>query len=140
MGQVKISSLVKFYTILLLNEESKHGYDLMKELEKKLGRKISTSQVYPFLNILKKNKLIEIKKIGERKKKIYKLTKKGKKFINSFLQRFGNLLHIAIEPKLTTCAHCNCKVYKGSYKEKINKKELAFCCHHCADSYKKGIC
>ena len=80
--QVKIGSLVKFYTILLLSEEPKHGYDLMKELEETLGRKISTSQVYPFLKLLEKNRLIKIEEIGEREKKIYQLTKNGKKFVN----------------------------------------------------------
>ena len=114
---VKIGSLVKFYTIFLLSEEPKHGYDLMRELEEKLGRNISTSQVYPFLNILEKNRLIRIGEIGERDKKIYKLTKSGKEFVNGFLQRFGDLFHIAIKPKLTTCAHCGCKVYEGGYEE-----------------------
>lgn len=137
--QVKIGSLVKFYTILLLTEEPKHGYNLMKELEEKLGRKISTSQVYPFLNILEENKLIIVEEIGEREKKIYRLTKSGKKFVNGFLQRFGDLLHIAIEPKLTTCAHCGCKVYEGGHEEMINNKKLMFCCHHCARSYKKKM-
>lgn len=66
---VKIGSLVKLYTILLLSEEHKHGYDLMKELEEKLGRKISTSQVYPFLNILEKNKLISVEEVGKGRKK-----------------------------------------------------------------------
>lgn len=135
--QVKIASLVKFYTILLLKESPKHGYELMKELEKKLECKISTSQVYPFLNILEKNKLINIEEVGGRKKRVYKLTEKGKKFVNSFLQRFGDLLHIAIEPKLTICSHCGCKVYEGGHKEKIKNKEVTFCCHHCAKAFKE---
>lgn len=135
---VKIGSLVKFYTILLLKDGHKHGYELMKELEKKLGRKISASQVYPFLTTLKKNRLIEVEEIGGREKKVYKLTKEGKKFVNSFLQRFGDLIHIAIEPKLTVCAHCGCRVYEGGHKEKIGKKTLNFCCHHCARAF-KGI-
>lgn len=138
--QVKIGSLVKFYTILLLSEGPKYGYELMKELEEKLERKISASQVYPFLNILEKNSLVKVEETGERDKKVYKLTKKGKKFVDNFLQRFGDLLHIAIEPKLTTCAHCGCKVYEGGHKEKIDGRELTFCCHHCANSYKKEVC
>lgn len=43
-----------------------------------------------------------------------------------------------IKEDLTTCAHCGCKVYEGAYKEEINGKELAFCCKHCARSYKKS--
>jgi DNA-binding PadR family transcriptional regulator len=133
---VKIGSMVKFYTILLLSEKPKHGYDLMKELEEKLGRKISTSQVYPFLNILEKNKLIKVEEVGKREKKIYKLTKNGKEFVNGFLQRFGDLLHLAVEPKLSICTHCGCKVYESGYKERMNGKQLTFCCHHCAKSFK----
>jgi len=136
---VKIGSLVKFYIILLLREKSKYGYNLMKELDKKLGRKISTSQVYPFLNILEKNKMILVEKVGEREKKIYRLTKSGKKFVNGFLQRFGDLLYITIKPKLTTCTHCGCKVYEGGHKEIIGNKRFMFCCHHCARSYKKKM-
>jgi DNA-binding PadR family transcriptional regulator len=136
---VKIGSLVKFYTILLLREGPKHGYDLMKGLEERLDTKISTSQVYPFLSILEKNGLIRISKFGEREKKFYDLTKKGKHFVNGFLQRSGDLLYIAVEPKLTTCAHCGCRVYEGGYMEKIGKRELAFCCQYCADSLKKEI-
>lgn len=135
--KVKIRSLVKFYAILLLSEKPKHGYELMKELKKKLGENISASQVYPFLNILKKNKLIKVEKFGGREKKFYELTENGRKFVENFLGRFGDLLHIAIEPKLTICTHCGCKVYEGGYKEKIGKRQLMFCCHHCARSFKK---
>ena len=134
---VKIESLVKFYTVLLLNEGSKHGYELIKELKKKLNRKIGTSQVYPFLGILQKNHLIVVEEIGGRKKKTYKLTTSGKSFVNSMLQRFGDLLHIAMEPKLTLCTHCGCKVYEGGHEEIIKNKKLKFCCHHCAMSFKK---
>ncbi len=135
--KIKIESLVKFYTVLLLSDRPKHGYELMKELKEKLNRNIGASQVYPFLNVLAKNRLIAVKKLGTREKKVYMLTKEGKKFVDSILGRFGDLLHIAIEPKLTTCAHCGCKVYEGGHKEKINGKELKFCCHHCAMSFKR---
>lgn len=137
MSQIKIASLVKFYTILLLKEGPNYGYELMKQLEKRLENKISTSQIYPFLNILEKNKLIKVEKFGDREKKIYQLTENGKKFVNNFLERFGDLLHITIEPRLTTCTHCGCKVYEGGYEEKIKNKKLMFCCHHCARSFKK---
>jgi len=136
--KVKIGSLVKFYTVLLLKEGPKHGYELMKELEKKLGNKISTSQMYPFLSILEKENIIKFSEIGGREKKVYQLTKKGEDFVSSLLQRFGDLIYIAIEPKLTTCTHCGCKLYeKSGYKEKIGNKVLMFCCHHCAKSFKK---
>lgn len=135
---VKVSSLVKLYIIISLNEGNKHGYELIKELEKKLGKQISASQVYPFLETLKKNKLIKVKKIGKREKKIYSITPKGKKFVKSLLSRFGELVEIAIEPKLKVCAHCGCKIYDGGYTKLIGGKKLTFCCKYCASSYKKA--
>ena len=137
MKEVKITNMVKFYTLCLLTAGPKHGYDLMKDLEEKLERKISASNVYPFLDTLIKNKLIKIKKTGNREKKIYHLTSEGKTFTKQMFNRFGDLIDIAIEPKLTTRAHCSCKVYEGCHTEKVKGKQLKFCCAHCAGSYKK---
>ena len=58
MAEIKITNMLKFYTLCLLATGPKHGYDLIKELEEKLGRRISASNIYPFLSILSKNKLI----------------------------------------------------------------------------------
>jgi len=139
MGGVKINNMVKLYALCLLATGPKHGYELMKELESKLGRSISASNVYPFLDVLIKNKLIKIEKTGNRDKKVYHLTPEGKKFTKQMFSRFGDLINVAIEPKLTVCSHCSCKVYEGGYTEKIKGKELKFCCMHCASSYKKII-
>ena len=134
--EVNIQSTLKFYTILLLNEGPKCGYTLIKELNSKTGKSVSASQVYPFLKQLQRNKLIVIKKEGARDKKVYMLTKKGQQFLNKLISRFGDLLYIAIERRLSVCAHCGCKVFEGGHKEPINGKMLAFCCQHCAASYK----
>ena len=139
MGGVKINNMVKLYALCLLATGPKHGYELMKELESKLGRSISASNVYPFLDVLIKNKLINIEKTGKRDKKVYHFTPEGKKFTKQMFSRFGDLINVAIEPKLTICSHCSCKVYEGGYTEKINGRELKFCCMHCASSYKKII-
>ena len=139
MAEVKVTNMVKFCSLYLLASGPKHGYDLMKELEEKLGRKISASNIYPFLDTLIKNRLIKVQKTGKREKKTYVLTQEGKKFTKNMFNRFGDLIDIAIEPKLTTCAHCSCKVYEGGYNEKIKGKLLKFCCMHCAGSYKKHI-
>jgi DNA-binding PadR family transcriptional regulator len=136
MPAVKITSMVKFYTLCLLVTGPKHGYDLMKELEEKLSRKISASNVYPFLDTLTRSRLIKIKKTGKREKKTYALTPEGKRFTKSMFSRFGDLIDIAIEPKLTICSHCSCKVYEGGHTEKVNNKLMKFCCTHCAGSFK----
>lgn len=137
MEKVKITNLVKFFTLLLLNEGPKHGYDIMKYLEKKLGKKTSPGEIYPFLSKLQKAKYITAKTAGEREKKVYSLTREGKKFVKRMLNRFGDLIYIAVEPRVTVCAHCGCRLLSGAHKETIKGKILTFCCMHCAHSFKK---
>ncbi|OVE74666.1 hypothetical protein BVX95_01680 [archaeon D22] len=136
MVEIKVNSLVKLYTLLLLSTGKKHGYELIKELSEKTSQTIGASHVYPFLSKLEENELIEVDETGERDKKAYILTKKGNDFLNNRLNQFSDLIDLAIEPKLTKCAHCGCEIYKGGYKEIINGKEHAFCCPHCARGFK----
>jgi len=137
---VKITNLVKFHTLLLLAEKPKHGYDIIKELEQNMERKISAGQIYPFLKELKGNNYIDFKEEEEREKKVYYLTTEGKKFVKGMFSRFGDLIHHAISNELTKCSHCSCEIYKGGVKHKINNKQLDFCCMSCANSYKKSGC
>lgn len=137
MADVKITNMLKFYTLCLLAQEPKHGYDLIKELQKKLGRQISASNVYPFLSILRKNKLIKVDKIGKRDKKTYALTLDGKKFTSRMFTKFGDLINIAIEPKITACP-CGCKIYSGGHVIKVRGKLMKFCCNHCAAKHKSA--
>ena len=138
MAEIKVNNMVKFYTLCLLANGPKHGYDLMKELQEKLGRRVSASNVYPFLGILIKNKLIKIKKIGKREKKIYVLTESGKNFTKHMFSKFGDLINIAIEPRITTCP-CGCRIYSGGHTEKIKGKMMKFCCSHCAKMFKPKL-
>lgn len=136
MAEIQINNFIKFYTLVALHQGPKHGYELIKLLEKKLNRNISQSNIYPFLKKLQDNNIIKLKKTRERDKKIYSLTSDGKKFVDKMLNRFGELVNIAITPKLTVCSHCGCKIYQGGHKEKIKTKILAFCCYHCAKAFK----
>ena len=135
MAEIKITNMLKFYTMCLLATEPKHGYDLIKELEVKLGRKISASNVYPFLSSLRRNKIIKFDEIGNRDKKVYHLTQDGKKFTTEVFNKFGDLIDIAIEPKITSC-HCGCKIYSGGYVKRVDGKIKKFCCSHCAKMYR----
>jgi len=135
MAGIKINNMLKFYTLLLLTTGPKHGYELIKELKEKLERKVSTSNVYPFLDNLRKNKLVKIDKIGKRDKKVYHLTPEGRSFTKHMFSKFGDLINIAIEPRISTCP-CGCKIYSGGYAEKIKGKTVKFCCSHCANEYK----
>ena len=133
-----LTNLTKVYTLLLLSEKPKHGYEIIKALESKLKKKVSAANVYPFLKKLEGSGYISSKTIEGREKKVYRLTSEGKVFVRKILAKFDNIIELAIAPKLTQCAHCGCEVYKGSYIEKIGGKTLAFCCCSCASSYKKG--
>ena len=135
MGYVKINNIIKLYTLCLLATGPMHGYDLIKELGEKLARRISASNVYPFLSILRKNKLIKFDKIGKRDKKTYYLTQEGKNFTKQMFSKFGDLINVAIEPRITTCP-CGCKIYSGGHVEKLKGKIMKFCCSHCAKMYK----
>lgn len=134
MVEIKINNMVKFCTLYLLTTGPKHGYDLMKELEEKLDRRISASNVYPFLDILRRNKLIKFGKIGKRDKKTYVMTAKGKVFTEKMFNKFGDLINIAIQPRISTCP-CGCKIYSGGHTERIKGKTMKFCCSHCAKMY-----
>jgi len=136
-----ITNLTKFYTLLLLNEAPRHGYELMTELGEKTGKKPSAGQIYPLLRNLKKKGLVtcETTMIGDKKKKVYALTREGRKTCAMLMARFSDLVSIVLEPKLTKCAHCGCKVYEGGHRERIEGKTLMFCCVHCANSYKRHL-
>jgi hypothetical protein len=91
--------------------------------------------MYPFLDILRKNKLIKYNKIEKRDKKIYNLTSKGRNFTTDMFNKFGDLIDIAIQPRISTCP-CGCKIYSGGYMDKIKGRLMKFCCSHCAKTFK----
>lgn len=70
---------LKLVVIHSLKEGSKSGYELMNHIEKISGTKPSPGSIYPLLTKLKKEKIVDVKKKGN--KKIYSLTLKGKKAI-----------------------------------------------------------
>ena len=54
LSMVKIQNFSRMYALMLLAASPRHGYELIKELEHSLGKKISAAEVYPFLKELKK--------------------------------------------------------------------------------------
>ncbi len=136
-GQIKVTSVVKLYVLLSLRGGPRHGYELIKEIERHTGAKPSTSQIYPFLDQLKEGGLVKVEETGDRDKKVYVLTAKGERFVGKKLEMFEGIIAATIEKDLTKCAHCGCEVYKGGYEEVIDGEKLIFCCMHCAKTFKK---
>ena len=134
-----LSDFSRFYILMILYEGPAHGYSILSRFKQRLGKEVSPSLVYPFLQQLEEKGLVKHshKPVGEKEKKVFELTKEGKRLTKGLFKRFANLVSVAIEPSLNVCAHCGCKVYEGGYREVIDGKETKFCCTHCAGSYKE---
>jgi DNA-binding PadR family transcriptional regulator len=134
-----LSDFSRFYILIILYEGPCHGYDILGRFKERVGKEVSPSLVYPFLQQLEQKGLVKgiSKPVGAKEKKVFELTKKGKKLCERLFKRFSGLVSVAIEPSLEICAHCGCKVYEGGHREKIRGKETTFCCVHCAESYKQ---
>jgi len=137
-----LSDFSRFYILTILYEGPVHGYQIISQFKKRVKKEISPSLVYPFLEQLENKGYVKhtLQPVGDKIKKVYQLTDEGRELCTFLFKRFAGLVSIAIEPSLSVCAHCGCKVYEGAYKEVIEGKEMAFCCMHCAASYKESRC
>lgn len=144
-----LTSLTKFYTLAFLAQGPRHGYEIMSEVGERIGKEPSTGQIYPLLEEFEEEGLAdsEEKKIGEKRtRRVYRLTEEGQQTFSKVLKKFYNLIHEILDPWLTECAHCGCKIFKGHpdygeegeevYKEEIEGETLPFCCEHCARAFK----
>jgi DNA-binding PadR family transcriptional regulator len=134
-----LSDFSRFYILMILYERPSHGYDILRRFRKRVGKEVSPSLVYPFLQKLEQKNLVDchITKVGEKEKKVFQLTAEGRELCTRLFKRFSNLVSVAIEPSLEVCAHCGCKVYEGGYTETIDGNETTFCCIHCAQAFKE---
>ena len=135
-----ISDFSRFYILTILYEGPTHGYSIINQFKKRVKKEVSPSLVYPFLQQLEEKGLVihTQKPVGEKERKIFELTKEGRQLCTGLFKRFAELVAIAIEASMYVCAHCGCKVYEGAYREVIEGNEMAFCCMHCAASYKEA--
>lgn len=126
MEELNISNTTKLYTLLLLETEPKHGYQIIDDLEQMTGKRPTTSHIYPFLQQLAERDYVNTRKEG--RKKVYELTEKGEEFVNEQISSFSKILDAALQDKITECDHCSCKIYGDGYEENGN----SYCCKHCA--------
>jgi DNA-binding PadR family transcriptional regulator len=134
-----IPDFSRFYILTTLYEGPCHGYGIITKFRERLGRDITPSLVYPFLQLLEQKGFVKhtTKPVGKKKRKVYELTNEGKNLCGRLFKRFATIVATAVEPSLNVCTHCGCKVYEGGYAEKIDGKETMFCCEHCAAAYKR---
>jgi len=94
MERPKYRGYLKLLILHLLEEKPLHGYGIMAELEKRYEiPSPSAGAIYPLLANLKKNKLIEVVETEKREKKLYRITEKGR----GYLQEHQNELKEALE-------------------------------------------
>lgn len=137
MAGVKLNSLVKVYSVLLLRKRPMHGYELLKLISAIVGRRVSAGNVYPFLNVLRRNRLIALSSSGKRDRKEYRLTASGLKVARGIENGFAELVDVSFSGKVRVCAHCSCKLVSGWGKKLVNGEELIFCCRRCALAYRR---
>jgi len=133
-----LTDFSRFYILLLLYEGEKHGYQIMSDIEQRLGQRASPSLVYPFLRELEGQGFVRSKEIrvGQKSRTDYSLTAPGRSLCNRLFKQFTTIVSSAIEPSMEVCTNCGCTVYKDAYSEVVQGKKLRFCCRHCAAAYK----
>lgn len=131
MSELKLTHTYRLYTLLLLKDGSRHGYEIIDKIEEMTGDKPSTSHIYPFLSELEENGYITSEK-GSRGKKTYELTDDGEEFVSEQLSSFGEMIYAAVQDRMKECSHCDCKIYDDGYRE---GGEI-YCCEHCAEAAK----
>lgn len=129
MTDLEIHHVFRLYTLILLQEGEKTGYEIMDRIEESVGEKPSTSFIYPFLSDLEEEDLVSVER-GGRNKKIYSLTSEGENFASEKLNSFGEIIDASVKDQVEECKNCGCEIYSGGYR---SDGEI-FCCKHCASN------
>lgn len=129
MTEPEIHHVFRLYTLILLQEGEKTGYEIMDRIEDSVGEKPSTSFIYPFLSDLRKEGFVSVEK-GGRNKKIYTLTDEGERFASEKLNSFGEIIKASVQDQVEECSNCGCEVFSGGYECDGD----IFCCKHCASN------
>ncbi|MCK5698627.1 MAG: PadR family transcriptional regulator [Candidatus Aenigmarchaeota archaeon] len=89
-----LTNLTKLYVLVALHKSPKHGYELMSDFLKITGKNLSAGQVYPLLNSMRKNGLVDVSSAyeGQRERKVYSLTDEGRVFRETVLGQLRDLL------------------------------------------------
>lgn len=90
--------VLQMQILWLLSKGPSHGYELMKKLTKLKKKEITQGALYPTLQKLERKGLIEVKREGSRGKKVYRLTGKGKEYMQQICRDF-------------------CEIFAGIYKD-----------------------
>ncbi len=83
MEQPKFKGYLKLLVLYLLSKEPMHGYAIIKEIERRFKIPApSAGVIYPILSNLNQEGLIQTIEIGQREKKVYKITESGIRYLD----------------------------------------------------------
>jgi DNA-binding PadR family transcriptional regulator len=92
----------EFYILLSLAIKSRHGYEIMKQVEQDSGKKmlLGPGTLYGSIKRMLQSKLIEEIAGDNPRRKYYTLTEKGRTSLSSELQRYNDAIELAKRKKL----------------------------------------
>jgi len=90
-----IRGFLRIVVLKALGDGAKSGYSLMKFVEEKVGSKPSSGSMYPLLDALSKEGLVEVKGVGRTKE--YKLTIAGKHKLENIEEKRNECLQSMVE-------------------------------------------
>ncbi|MDQ1692919.1 MAG: hypothetical protein QOH85_454, partial [Acidobacteriaceae bacterium] len=92
-GRLFASGDLRFLLLELIAEKPRHGYDLIKAIEEKLGGAYSPSPgvIYPMLTLLEETGLATVTNEGTRK--LYSITEEGSKSLEENREAVDAILH-----------------------------------------------
>jgi DNA-binding PadR family transcriptional regulator len=87
----------EFYILLSLAIKSRHGYDIMKQVEEDSGKKVllGPGTLYGSIKRMLESKLIKEISGDSPRRKYYALTDKGRDAISGELQRYNDAVELA---------------------------------------------
>lgn len=82
VGERMVKSFLDLFVLALLDNGSRHGYEIMRELKAATGTRIGPGTLYPLLYELEERKLVtgEWVSPNRRSRKVYKLTEQGTRY------------------------------------------------------------
>lgn len=92
----------EFYILLSLAIKSRHGYEIMKQVEQDSDGKVSLGPgtLYGSIKRMLQSELIKEVSGGDPRRKYYTMTGKGKQFLSSELERYNDAIELAKDAKL----------------------------------------
>ncbi|MEM3154172.1 MAG: PadR family transcriptional regulator [Candidatus Woesearchaeota archaeon] len=125
MASSMLRGFLKVVVLKALAESPKSGYALMKYIEEKVGSKPSPGSIYPLLETLTKEHLIEGKGVGRTKE--YKLTIEGKHKLENVEEKRNECLKSMLEGmKMMSALTGEDMSFPMAMVESIRKGEFPF--------------